>query len=207
VSIRIGCHFGPVVQEQNDIFGAAVHTANRMTSQAKSRQIVISGGTVERMDPELQKQTRQIDIATVRGKIDEVALFEFLWNPEEATSMLPTIGWENQPRKASRLQLSFRDQLVELHDQRKSANMGRADDNDLVIKGNLISRIHAKVEMRRGKFMLIDQSTNGTFLQNLQGEEIFVRRDSAELLGEGVIGLGKAEQPGASLAVHYKALE
>ncbi len=46
VSIRIGCHFGPVVQEQNDIFGAAVHTANRMTSQAKSRQIVISGDTV-----------------------------------------------------------------------------------------------------------------------------------------------------------------
>ena len=33
-SIRVGCHFGPVVQEQNDIFGAAVHTANRMTSQA-----------------------------------------------------------------------------------------------------------------------------------------------------------------------------
>ncbi|MDH3410542.1 MAG: adenylate/guanylate cyclase domain-containing protein, partial [Gammaproteobacteria bacterium] len=31
VSIRIGCHYGPVVQEQNDIFGAAVHTANRMT--------------------------------------------------------------------------------------------------------------------------------------------------------------------------------
>ncbi len=24
VSIRVGCHFGPVVQEQNDIFGAAV---------------------------------------------------------------------------------------------------------------------------------------------------------------------------------------
>jgi class 3 adenylate cyclase len=207
VSIRIGCHFGPVVQEQNDIFGAAVHTANRMTSQAKSRQIVISGGTVERMVPELRKQTRQIDVATVRGKLDEVALYELLWNPEEATSMLPTIEWENQPRKASRLQLSFRDQAVELHDQRKSANLGRADDNDLVVKGNLISRIHAKVEMRRGKFMLIDQSTNGTFMVSLQGEETFVRRDSAELIGEGTIGLGRAEQAGSSLAIHYKAVE
>jgi class 3 adenylate cyclase len=53
VSIRIGCHYGPVVQEQNDIFGAAVHTANRMTSQAKAKQIVISGFTVEKMSPEL----------------------------------------------------------------------------------------------------------------------------------------------------------
>jgi hypothetical protein len=207
VSIRIGCHYGPVVQEQNDIFGAAVHTANRMTSQAKARQIVISGETVAQMTPELRRQTRQIDVATVRGKIDEVALYELLWNPEEATSMLPTIEWENQGRKASRLELSFRDQTIEVNDKRKSVIMGRAEDNDLVIKGNLISRIHAKVEMRRGKFVLVDQSTNGTFLQNLQGEETFVRRDSAEIHGEGTIGLGRAEEPGASLAIHYKTLE
>jgi class 3 adenylate cyclase len=158
VSIRIGCHYGPVVQEQNDIFGAAVHTANRMTSQAKARQIVISGETVAQMTPELRRQTRQIDVATVRGKIDEVALYELLWNPEEATSMLPTIEWENQGRKASRLELSFRDQTIEVNDKRKSVIMGRAEDNDLVIKGNLISRIHAKVEMRRGKFVLVDRA-------------------------------------------------
>ena len=208
VSIRVGCHFGPVVQEQNDIFGAAVHTANRMTSQAKSRQIVISGETVEKMSPKLQEQTRQIDVATVRGKMDEVALYELLWNPEEATSMLPTIEWENRGRnKASRMVLTVRDQTVEVSDTRKSVNIGRADDNDLVIKGNLISRIHAKVELRRGKFILVDQSTNGTFLQNVQGEETFVRRDSTELHEEGTIGLGRAEEPGGSLAIHFKALD
>ncbi len=207
VSIRIGCHYGPVVQEQNDIFGAAVHTANRMTSQAKARQIIISGGTVEKMSPELKKQTRQIDVATVRGKLDEVALYELLWNPEEATSMLPTIEWENQDKKASRLELSFRDKTIEVNDKRKNVIMGRAEDNDLVIKGNLISRIHAKVEMRRGKFVLVDQSTNGTFVQDLMGEETFVRRDSTELHGEGTIGLGRSEEPGASLAIHFKTLE
>jgi class 3 adenylate cyclase len=206
VSIRIGCHYGPVVQEQNDIFGAAVHTANRMTSQAKARQIVVSGFTVEQMSPELRNQARQIDVATVRGRIDEVALFELVWQPDEATNMLPTIEWENQ-RKASKLLLNFRDTTVEVSDQRKAINMGRADDNDLVVKGNLISRIHAKIEMRRGKFMLIDQSTNGTFLQNLQGNEKFVRRDSTELGTEGTIGLGRAEPAGSALAIYYKTIE
>ena len=180
VSIRIGCHFGPVVQEQNDIFGAAVHTANRMTSQAKAKQIIISGSTVEQMGPDWQAQTRQIDVATVRGRIDEVALFEVLWQPEEATSMLPTIDWDS-----------------------KAINMGRADDNDLVVKGNLISRIHARIEMRRGKFVLIDQSTNGTFLENAQGEEVFIRRDSTALTGEGIIGLGRVAKAGTPLAVHF----
>lgn len=203
VSIRIGCHFGPVVQEHNDIFGAAVHTANRMTSQAKARQIVISGPTVDRMSAEWQAQTRQIDVATVRGRLDEVALFELVWQPEEATSMLPTIEWENRARNASRLVLRFRDRTVVVNDQNKNVNMGRADDNDLVIKGNLISRLHARVEKRRGKFMLVDQSTNGTFLQNARGEETFVRRDSTELTGEGVIGLGRVAKPGTPLAIHF----
>ncbi len=203
VSIRIGCHFGPVVQEQNDIFGAAVHTANRMTSQAKARQIVISGETVAEMSPELRKQTRQIDVATVRGKLDEVALYELLWNPEEATSMLPTIEWENQDRKASRLQLSFRDQQIEVNDKRKSVIMGRAEDNDLVIKGNLISRVHARIEKRRNKYFLVDESTNGSFVVTIDGHESFVRRDSMQLQGEGIIGLGKVAKPGTPLAVHY----
>ncbi len=204
VSIRVGCHFGPVVQEQNDIFGAAVHTANRMTSQAKARQVVISGTTVEHMSPEWRKLTRQIDVATVRGRLDEVALFELLWQPDEATSMLPTIEWENRGRRANtRLTLTFRDKSVVVDEKRKSINIGRADDNDLVVKGNLISRIHARIEQRRGRFILIDQSTNGTFLHNVQGEEKFIRRDSIELAGEGIIGLGKVAKPGAPLSIHY----
>ena len=32
--------------------------------------------------------------------------------------------------------------------------------------------------------MLVDQSTNGTFVITRQGEELFVRRDSAQLSGE-----------------------
>jgi hypothetical protein len=203
VSIRIGCHFGPVVEEQNDIFGAAVHTANRMTSQAKAKQIVMSGTTVEQMSAEWAAQTRQIDIATVRGRVGEVALFELLWQPDEATSMLPTLGWESRTQTAARLVVSFRDTTIEVTDLKKHINMGRADDNDLVVKGNLISRIHARIEKRRGRFMLIDQSTNGTFLQSDTGEETFVRRDSTELVGEGIIGLGRVAKPGTPLAIHY----
>ena len=61
--------------------------------------------------------------------------------------------------------------------------------------------------MRRGKFVLVDQSTNGTFLQNVQGNETFVRRDTTELGDEGTIGLGRSESPGSNLAIYYKTLE
>lgn len=208
VSIRIGCHYGPVVHENRDIFGAAVHTANRMTSQAKARQIVTTGTTVEKMGAEWRSVARQIDLATVKGKRDEVALFEVLWSPEEATSMLPTIGWEtNDAQGSAVLALAFRGIAVNVDDDNKNITMGRADENEVVVKGNLISRVHARIEKHRSKFVLIDESTNGTFIQNVRGEEIFVRRDSTELSGEGIIGLGRVAKPGTALAIHYQVME
>jgi class 3 adenylate cyclase len=149
VAIRIGCHYGPVVQEHRDIFGSAVHTANRMTSQAKAKQIITTLSTVERLSPEWQAVARQIDIATVRGKADEVVLFEVLWQPEEATSMLPTVGHGRKTgARPKRLSLRYQGREVTVGDGRKSATLGRAEENDVVVKGNLISRVHARIEAR-----------------------------------------------------------
>jgi class 3 adenylate cyclase len=204
VAIRVGCHFGAVVQEQRDIFGSAVHTANRMTSQAKARQIVTTLATVDRLSPEWRSIARQIDVATVRGKAEEVVLFEILWQPEEATSMLPTVPWSrDKSRKPRRLSLRSQGKEVIVGEGRKSVTLGRADDNDVVVKGNLISRVHARIESSRDRFTLIDESTNGTFVQTSTGDEIFVRRDSTVLTGEGTIGLGRVAQPGTALAIHY----
>ena len=204
VAIRIGCHYGPVVQEQRDIFGSAVHTANRMTSQAKAKQIITTLAMVERLSADWQAVARQIDVATVRGKADEVVLFEVLWQPEEATSMLPTVAWSsNKSKRPKRLSLRCQGQEVTVGEGRKSVTLGRAEDNDIVVKGNLISRVHARVESSRDRFTLIDESTNGTFVQTSDGEEIFVRRDNTLLTGQGVIGLGRVAQPGTALAIHY----
>ena len=103
VAIRIGCHFGSVVQEDHDVFGSAVHTANRMTSQAKAQQIITTLATVEQLSDEWRGLVRQIDVATVRGRRDEVELFEVLWQPDEATSMLPRIGLGQSVSRTKRL--------------------------------------------------------------------------------------------------------
>jgi pSer/pThr/pTyr-binding forkhead associated (FHA) protein len=92
--------------------------------------------------------------------------------------------------------------------ERGSGNvvLGRADDNDVVIKGKLISRVHARIECSKNHFTLIDESTNGTFVQREDGEEFYVRRDKHELSDSGTIGLGKAAAKGSSLAIEYEIL-
>jgi len=72
-----------------------------------------------------------------------------------------------------------------------------------VVKDSLISRLHARVEYRRGKFMLVDLSTNGTCLVSSNGEELYVRRDSVQIKGRGMIGLGKIAQANAAHTIEY----
>ena len=202
VAIRIGCNFGPVVMEARDIFGSAVHTANRMTSQAKAGQIITTATMVEHLSNEWRASVRQIDVATLKGRSSEFALFEVLWQPEESTSMVATISTGDSD-KPQRLRLRYQGQEVLVDHGREIITIGRAEDNDLVIKGNLISRLHARIEMNRNKFTLIDQSTNGTFVAVKDGEDTFVRRDSMQIRGEGMIGLGKVPDENSSQVIRY----
>jgi class 3 adenylate cyclase len=206
VAIRVGCHFGPVVLESRDVFGSTVHTANRMTSQAKAGQIVTTAATVSQLSPEWRAVVRQIDVATIKGQGSEVALYEVMWQPDDATSMLPQIPIEGG-RKAARLRLQFQDREIVVDEGRPNVVMGRAEENDLVVKGNLISRLHARVEIARNKIMLVDQSTNGTFIQSAGGEESFLRRDSMQIKGEGLIGLGRTPEAGSPQTIRFRCEE
>jgi hypothetical protein len=203
VCIRIGCHFGPVMLENRDVFGATVHTANRMTSQAKAGQIITTAATVERLSPEWRASCRQIDIATLKGQGNEVALYEVLWQSEDVTSMVPAISMNSRPVRVLRLRIRANDRDLVIDEQHSSITIGRAEDNDVVIKGNLISRLHARIEISRHKFVLIDQSTNGTFVQTADGEESFVRRDSLQIKGEGTIGLGRLPEQDSPQTIRF----
>jgi class 3 adenylate cyclase len=204
VAIRIGCHFGPVVLENRDIFGSSVHTANRMTSQAKAGQIVLTSEMVARLTPEWRACTRQIDVTSVRGQSEEIELFEVLWQQEDVTSMLPSIAVDGRAQRPKRVRLSFQGREYVLEDPNKMLTLGRADENDVVVQGTLISRLHARIEFARNRCLLVDQSTNGTFVTSEGGKESFVRRDSVALEGEGLIGLGRLPEENAPDAIHYR---
>jgi len=204
LAIRIGCDFGPVIPDERDVFGSTVNTANRVTSQAKAAQVLITANMVEHLGPEWGAAVRQIDLAPIKGKTGEVAVFEALWEAEDITSMLPTITWGNRRQGSrARMRLRYQGREVLVDSEHTHATLGRSDDNDVVVKGNLISRLHARVEISRDRFLLVDQSTNGSFVVTRKGEELFVRRDSIQLTGEGVIGLGRVVQPGSAQAIYF----
>jgi len=204
VSIRIGCHYGPVVFEHKDIFGASVHTANRVTSQAKAGQVILSAEAMRRCSPEWGAVSRRVDVTALRGLAEEIELYEVVWQQEDATSMLPSIEVGGHRRRHARVRVDYLGREIVLDDVRKEITMGRAEENDVVQKGSLISRLHARIEALRDRFLLVDQSTNGTFVTNQEGKESFVRRDSIVLQGTGFIGLGRTPDPNAADVIRYR---
>jgi hypothetical protein len=178
-----------------------------MTSQAKAGQIVTTAAMVERLSPEWRAACRQIDIATLKGQGNEVVLYEVLWQTEDVTSMVPGIATESRPARVMRLRLRCDDRELLVDDRHSSITIGRAEDNDVVVKGNLISRLHARIEISRNKFVLVDQSTNGTFVQGSDGEESFVRRDSLQIRGQGMIGLGRLPEQGSPQTIRFTCEE
>ena len=204
ITIRIGCHFGPVVIETRDVFGAAVHMANRMTSQAKAGQVIITDAIQQRLSDAWRAVARRVDVAVPRGQHDEVTIFEVLWQHGETTSMLPAIATITELQKHFRIRLRYLGtELVLDPRERAAATLGRGQENDLVIKGNLVSRLHARIEAGKNRFMLVDQSTNGSFVQSQTGDDAFVRRDSIPLKGQGVIGLGRVPEPQSYHTVEF----
>ena len=204
VAIRIGAHYGPVVVEARDVFGTAVHTANRMTSQAKAGQIIITEALYHRLSQEWRGVSRQVDVSVPRGLHGEIGVYEVLWQRDDITSMLPAIATITEQRRPFHIRLRYRDREMILDDrQRPSVTIGRGDDNDLIVRGQFVSRLHARIEAGKNRFVLGDQGTNGSFVRSGTGEDTFVRRDSIQLKGRGLIALGEPVEPDSMFIIEY----
>ncbi|MGA6926953.1 MAG: FHA domain-containing protein, partial [Desulfosarcina sp.] len=70
----------------------------------------------------------------------------------------------------------------------------------------LVSRLHARIELQRNRFMLIDQSTNGTFLKPSAASPLLLRREAIQLEDQGLIGLGQSVDQDDPVAVRYRIL-
>jgi FHA domain len=123
------------------------------------------------------------------------------------TTMVPVIVGYSDSARGMRLRLRFDDRELLVDERASSITIGRAEVNDVVVKGHLSSRLHARIVIGRSNFVLIDQSTNGTFVKTGDGEELFIRQDILQLKGQGMIGLGCVPQQGSQHTIHFTCEE
>jgi adenylate cyclase len=123
------------------------------------------------------------------------------------TTMVPVIVGYSDSARDMRLRLRFEDRELVVDERPSSITIGRAEENDVAVKGNLSSRLHARIVIGRSNFVLIDQSTNGTFIQTGDGEQLFIRQNIVQLTGQGMIGLGCLPEQGSQHTIHFTCEE
>jgi hypothetical protein len=202
LAIRIGFHFGPAIEEGGDFFGDAVNTAARMAGLAKGGQVITSGPTVGALSPLLKASTRELDAMLVKGKQDEIRIFEVIWqDSDDLTALAARESAANTP--APTLTLTYGARTLKLGVEQTSASLGREATNELVIADKMASRVHCNIEYRRGKFFLVDQSSNGTYVTVEGDAEIMLKREQFMLRGRGVISLGHASTAAGAEIVSF----
>jgi len=79
LSIHIGFEYGAVFGEGEGIYGDAVNGASQMTAAAGNDRIVTSYSTIELLSQDMQERARFLDNARIKGRKDEVQLYEIDW--------------------------------------------------------------------------------------------------------------------------------
>jgi len=206
LAIRAGMHFGPAIVENNDVFGDTVNTAARMAGLAKASQIITTAETVAALPDLLRQSCREINAFAVKGKAECVRVCEVIWQENAELTMMSGHQTPVAPPDA-RLRLRYGGEEFILGPARASASLGRDLTCDVVIRDPRASRTHAKIERRRDKFVLVDISSNGTYV-TFQGEaELALKREEVILRGSGRVVFGHAASSGEPIEALQFSLE
>jgi class 3 adenylate cyclase len=189
IDIRIGFHFGTVLEGAGDVYGDTVNMAARMTEIAQARQIITTGATVAMLPPIMRAGTRTLSNLAIKGRSDDVEVSEVLWQENAEMTMMVGNTYTSEAGEPSLLLVHQGDHFI-VNLARPSITIGRDELADIVVADRRASRIHARIEQRRDKFVLIDLSSNGSYV-TLRGEaEIQLRREEMVLHKDGSISLG-----------------
>lgn len=189
VAIRVGFHCGPALESGGDVYGDSVNVAARLAGIAHASQVITSAATVAMLSPWLRVRARPLAALTVKGKAHDLDVWELLW--QDAGDDLTTLATRVSVARA-RLRLRHGEREIVLDEAQPALALGRDAQNDLVIADRLASRLHGRIERRRDRFVLVDFSSNGTYVTPEGEAEIPLRREEFVLRGRGRISFGHA---------------
>jgi adenylate cyclase len=204
-AVRIGFHAGLVIEDRGDVFGDTVNMAARMTGLAKGMQIITTWATVEQLSPALRESIRKITALSIKGKGDDIEVCEVLWQAGADVTMA-TASMASALREIN-LELTHGARRFVLDEANSGIALGRDASCQIVLADRKASRVHARIERRRDKFFLVDQSSNGTYVTFAGESEIVLRREELILRGHGQIAFGHSIVESSEEIVKFSVLD
>lgn len=210
LAIRIGLQYGYAIKRNYDLYGDAVNVAARMAGIAKALQIITTEYLFNQLSADLADKARLFDRTSVKGKDTELYIYQINWEEKSRVTRIATSHDMNKVSvltQAIALKIMGKEKLLFIEDFGSAVSIGRDGSCSITLDAQYASRTHVTLDLRRGKFILTDQSTNGTYVQFNGQEELFIRREEITLLGEGTICLGESASNGSPTTIRFSILQ
>lgn len=192
LSIRIGVNFGTLDTSGQDFDGPMIDIGRSLLNLAGPNQILVCGVMAELLSAPLRENLHLMQGVAINTPAGECVIYSVEWQNPVKGSSTAAVGAspavvEGAHEPMTRLCVRFGGKSYLLDERSPSLSIGRDKKCDIVIADRKASREHARFEKRgRGKFYLVDSSTNGTYVR-LEGQNEAVVRGEEVLLG----GLGQ----------------
>lgn len=209
--LRIGMAWGNVIDKDADIFGEAVNDAAAVAKIARARQIITTEDFKNQLNAANTSKLSRFDEVKLKGDQITTTLYRIEWEIGHATQSIAkqTVIMAAVGNIQNQLMVSFhlpngKTDSIALTPKNVPLHIGRDNTQcQLAIDSPLASRDHCHIDYQYGKFVLVDHSTNGTYVKNTDGPQIYLRRQESPLIGKGEISLGEQVDVSNPLVIHF----
>lgn len=203
MKVKIGYNYGAVVLKDGDVFGDTVNVCARLVSLANPAQVLTTQRTIEALSPGLRTRCRELYATKVRGRDREVSVWEIMWRSDPDVTKVEAAEPSGELGATWVLKLSMGGESY-IVEPGAILRIGRDAANDIVVTTEHASRLHARIFTREDHFVIVDQSSNGTFLMADGSREVRLRRSEALLGDRGWIGLGRTAARHGDHVLRYR---
>jgi hypothetical protein len=183
--------------------GRVCEPAERLLKQVPPGQIFATGTICGHLS-ELSLARFRLYEQDVAGAETGEQLCQVICNEETITRLAIPTQYQESTSITHSLNLRWRDNTMTLMPESPSLTIGRGEQSDIQIESELASRSHARLGFQQTNFILTDQSTNGTFIQIDDDDEVFLHHEQIVLRSGGVISLGVRIHAGRGRLIYFK---
>ncbi len=212
LKIRIGAAYGMAILRNGDVFGEVVNNAAAVAKVAQAHQFLISEAFADSLEGDDNIIVHPFNKIKMKGSQQVSVIHRVDWEPQDitvnATQVLDIRALKySMAAPQIDLQIQCRGKTVKevsVTPKTTPFSVGRELKTcSLAVPTSFASCEHFHILHWRGKFILKDQSSNGTYVKENSAEVIYLRREEMPLRGSGNISLGQ-ESEEADLIVYFK---
>ena len=195
--LQVGLARGVVIEQGGDYFGDAVNVASRLSDLSGPDQILGTDTVINDLQSDTLVRFRSLGAMDIRGRNEACMVYRVEWQNEMLSELFtlpaglsPTPFAKTVPQMGA-IELCWLDVQARFTSTQLPMHIGRLAEAQFVVNDPRVSRVHAKITWRAGKFYLEDVSSYGTWVRFAGGDAVVaLRRQECVLLGGGEIALG-----------------